>query len=71
MYNLTVQQLHTYYVLAGETPVLVHNCGPMDLNFNQIRQRIKNHSWSTTVIPLSRERSSILTSQKRTYLTVS
>ncbi|MGW7612945.1 polymorphic toxin-type HINT domain-containing protein [Streptomyces sp. NPDC054766] len=42
-YNLTVQQLHTYYVLAGETPVLVHNCGPMDLNFNQVRQRIKNH----------------------------
>ncbi|MFE6888018.1 polymorphic toxin-type HINT domain-containing protein [Streptomyces sp. NPDC057694] len=25
MYNLTVQQLHTYYVLAGRTPVLVHN----------------------------------------------
>ncbi|MFE1753228.1 polymorphic toxin-type HINT domain-containing protein [Streptomyces anandii] len=25
MYNLTVEQLHTYYVLAGETPVLVHN----------------------------------------------
>ncbi|MFG2960811.1 RHS repeat-associated core domain-containing protein [Streptomyces sp. NPDC048291] len=24
-WNLTVQQLHTYYVLAGETPVLVHN----------------------------------------------
>ncbi|MFE2719241.1 polymorphic toxin-type HINT domain-containing protein [Streptomyces mirabilis] len=24
-YNLTVQKLHTYYVLAGETPVLVHN----------------------------------------------
>ncbi len=24
-YNLTVQQLHTYYVLAGNTPVLVHN----------------------------------------------
>ncbi|MFE2571117.1 hypothetical protein [Streptomyces mirabilis] len=43
MYNLTVQQLHTYYVLACETPVLVHNCGPMDLNFNKIRQRIKNH----------------------------
>ncbi|MER5431345.1 polymorphic toxin-type HINT domain-containing protein [Streptomyces sp. NPDC002588] len=28
MYNLTVQQLHTYYVLAGATPVLVHNSGP-------------------------------------------
>ncbi|MFI5705442.1 RHS repeat-associated core domain-containing protein [Streptomyces xanthochromogenes] len=29
MYNLTVDQLHTYYVLAGDTPVLVHNssCG--------------------------------------------
>jgi hypothetical protein len=26
MYNLTVQDLHTYYVLAGATPVLVHNC---------------------------------------------
>ncbi|MFD5816732.1 RHS repeat-associated core domain-containing protein [Streptomyces sp. NPDC127038] len=25
MYNLTVDGLHTYYVLAGETPVLVHN----------------------------------------------
>jgi RHS repeat-associated protein len=27
MYNLTVDQLHTYYVLAGATPVLVHNSG--------------------------------------------
>ncbi|CBG70634.1 putative extracellular RHS repeat protein [Streptomyces scabiei 87.22] len=31
-YNLTVDDLHTYYVLAGATPVLVHNsgglCGP-------------------------------------------
>ncbi|MET7477803.1 RHS repeat-associated core domain-containing protein [Streptomyces sp. NPDC005648] len=25
-YDLTVGTLHTYYVLAGETPVLVHNC---------------------------------------------
>ncbi|GAA2532014.1 RHS repeat-associated core domain-containing protein [Winogradskya humida] len=25
-YNLTVDDLHTYYVLAGSTPVLVHNC---------------------------------------------
>jgi RHS repeat-associated protein len=25
MYNLTVDGLHTYYVLAGSTPVLVHN----------------------------------------------
>ncbi|MFJ6518378.1 polymorphic toxin-type HINT domain-containing protein [Streptomyces filamentosus] len=28
-YNLTVDDLHTYYVLAGQTPILVHNsnCG--------------------------------------------
>ena len=26
-YNLTVQNLHTYYVLAGNNPVLVHNAG--------------------------------------------
>ncbi|MFF1906533.1 polymorphic toxin-type HINT domain-containing protein [Kitasatospora sp. NPDC058218] len=25
-YNLTVSDVHTYYVLAGATPVLVHNC---------------------------------------------
>ncbi|MFE9468170.1 polymorphic toxin-type HINT domain-containing protein [Streptomyces virginiae] len=25
-YNLTVDDFHTYYVLAGATPVLVHNC---------------------------------------------
>ncbi|WP_052720987.1 polymorphic toxin-type HINT domain-containing protein [Actinoplanes rectilineatus] len=27
VHNLTVDDLHTYYVLAGDTPVLVHNCG--------------------------------------------
>ncbi|MCC3770393.1 RHS repeat-associated core domain-containing protein, partial [Streptomyces sp. UNOC14_S4] len=27
-YDLTVDGLHTYYVLAGAAPVLVHNCGP-------------------------------------------
>ncbi|WP_333766908.1 polymorphic toxin-type HINT domain-containing protein [Streptomyces sp. IBSBF 2435] len=27
MYNLTIQDLHTYYVLAGTTPILVHNSG--------------------------------------------
>ncbi|MEV8322833.1 polymorphic toxin type 43 domain-containing protein [Kitasatospora sp. NPDC056731] len=28
-HNLTVANLHTYYVLAGATPVLVHNTGPL------------------------------------------
>ncbi|WNV89007.1 polymorphic toxin-type HINT domain-containing protein [Umezawaea sp. Da 62-37] len=27
VYNLTVDGLHAYYVLAGAVPVLVHNCG--------------------------------------------
>ncbi|MFE7126576.1 polymorphic toxin-type HINT domain-containing protein [Streptomyces sp. NPDC057617] len=28
VHNLTVSDVHTYYVLAGAAPVLVHNCGP-------------------------------------------
>ncbi|KAB1105088.1 RHS repeat protein [Micromonospora aurantiaca] len=27
MHDLTIREIHTYYVVAGETPVLVHNCG--------------------------------------------
>ncbi|NBH08277.1 polymorphic toxin-type HINT domain-containing protein [Amycolatopsis sp. SID8362] len=26
-YDLTIDELHTYYVYTGDTPVLVHNCG--------------------------------------------
>jgi hypothetical protein len=29
VYNLTVGDLHTYFVVAGDVPVLVHNCLPM------------------------------------------
>lgn len=25
-YDLTINELHTYYVFAGDVPVLVHNC---------------------------------------------
>jgi hypothetical protein len=31
-YNLTVENLHTYYILTNTTPTLVHNCGE-DLDF--------------------------------------
>ncbi|SCL55079.1 intein C-terminal splicing region/RHS repeat-associated core domain-containing protein [Micromonospora yangpuensis] len=31
MYDLTIDNIHTYYVLAGNTPVLVHNCGSQTL----------------------------------------
>ncbi|MFJ7154623.1 RHS repeat-associated core domain-containing protein [Streptomyces sp. NPDC101118] len=27
VHNLTVTDIHTYFVLAGATPILVHNCG--------------------------------------------
>jgi hypothetical protein len=27
MYDITVNDAHTFYVLAGNTPILVHNCG--------------------------------------------
>ncbi len=27
VYNLTVAELHTYYILLEDTPTLVHNCG--------------------------------------------
>ncbi|MFI1400001.1 polymorphic toxin-type HINT domain-containing protein [Streptomyces sp. NPDC020681] len=44
-YNLTVDDLHTYYVLAGETPVLVHNSsceGPIlaKAQSNQVLERL-------------------------------
>ncbi|MET8655749.1 DddA-like double-stranded DNA deaminase toxin [Streptomyces griseus] len=29
-HDLTIRDIHTYYVLAGATPVLVHNCNPLD-----------------------------------------
>ncbi|MET8566243.1 HNH/ENDO VII family nuclease [Streptomyces flaveolus] len=43
-YNLTVDDLHTYYVLAGQTPVLVHNSScqfwsPTEYNGQRIYQR--------------------------------
>ncbi|GAA4251693.1 hypothetical protein GCM10022255_045320 [Dactylosporangium darangshiense] len=33
MYNLTVDSVHTYYVLAGTTSVLVHNVCPTSVRF--------------------------------------
>ncbi|MCX4819014.1 polymorphic toxin-type HINT domain-containing protein [Streptomyces sp. NBC_01142] len=40
-YNLTIADLHTYYVLAGATPVLVHNCDRAGLDFTDAeRQKV-------------------------------
>ncbi|MDT4989917.1 MAG: hypothetical protein QOI74_4011, partial [Micromonosporaceae bacterium] len=37
VHNLTIDTTHTYYVLAGTTPVLVHNCGDEPVLFGQAR----------------------------------
>ncbi|MGW4935414.1 polymorphic toxin-type HINT domain-containing protein [Streptomyces sp. NPDC004166] len=55
MYNLTVEQLHTYYVVAGSVPILVHNtnCGPGgDIpndprNYSNPKTGRVDASWST------------------------
>jgi hypothetical protein len=43
MLDLTVAELHTYYVLAGDTPVLVHNCNASVLDPWQVRDRVRLH----------------------------
>ncbi len=44
MLDLTINHTHTYYVVAGDTPVLVHNCGegnwkPTDVGGQRVYQR--------------------------------
>lgn len=43
-YDLTVGTLHTYYVLAGQTPILVHNCndGYADVYFDDVEKHASN-----------------------------
>lgn len=36
-HDLTVDGIHTYYVLAGQTPVLVHNCNTGGLSLSGAR----------------------------------
>ena len=47
VYNLTVNDAHTYHVLAGSTPVLVHNCqveyGGNDLSGRTAQYRLDNN----------------------------
>ncbi|GAA0516934.1 hypothetical protein Ade02nite_84890 [Paractinoplanes deccanensis] len=43
MHDLTVDQIHTYYVLAGNEPVLVHNCGaPVENDAKLARDRAES-----------------------------
>ncbi|MFE6070081.1 polymorphic toxin-type HINT domain-containing protein [Streptomyces sp. NPDC056525] len=43
-YNLTVSDLHTYYVLAGTKPVLVHNSGGDSPAFETIPSKLRKLS---------------------------
>lgn len=46
-YNLTVADIHTYYVLAGQTPILVHNsngsCGIWQSQFDDLPKGKQGH----------------------------
>jgi len=42
MFNLTVADIHTYYVLAGATPVLVHNCDPIGFADDAVSSAFEN-----------------------------
>ncbi|MEU1275946.1 polymorphic toxin-type HINT domain-containing protein [Streptomyces sp. NPDC005799] len=51
VYNLTVDRLHTYYVMAGTTSVLVHNCGvdPAAINPDFTPGAIRNADGTWTI----------------------
>ncbi|WP_412794223.1 LamG-like jellyroll fold domain-containing protein [Streptomyces sp. MS06] len=43
-YDLTIGTLHTYYVEAGATPVLVHNCDPVEVTVSY-REGMPRHEF--------------------------
>jgi hypothetical protein len=49
-FTLTIDDIHTYYVLAGHTPVLVHNCGESvwtpDENYSEAAIAERSAEWS-------------------------
>ncbi len=46
MWDLTITGDHDFFVTLPSVAVLVHNCGPEDLNYNQVKDRINTHTWS-------------------------
>ncbi|MFF3396087.1 polymorphic toxin-type HINT domain-containing protein [Streptomyces sp. NPDC002669] len=52
-HDLTVKELHTYYVLAGATPVLVHNCEPYKIPLNENGLPEGGHTTGTARQPLT------------------
>jgi hypothetical protein len=53
-FDLTVDGIHTYYVVAGDTPVLVHNCGD---GFDDLRRTVASFEYTT---PGGRSRTIVL-----------
>ncbi|MFJ9023679.1 DddA-like double-stranded DNA deaminase toxin [Streptomyces sp. NPDC102259] len=47
VHNLTVSDLHTYYVLAGTSPVLVHNCGSAPNHVKQAQDELAGERQTT------------------------
>lgn len=50
-YNLTVEGLHTYYVLAGQTPILVHNSNDDPKSFPNLITEDKGREWVKPIAP--------------------
>ena len=44
-YNLTIGGLHTYYVVAGDTPVLVHNTSGCEIVARSIQSDLGGEIW--------------------------
>ncbi|MEU2426088.1 ricin-type beta-trefoil lectin domain protein [Streptomyces sp. NPDC007851] len=53
VYDLTVSGLHTFYAVAGETPVLVHNCNDIVLDGQKFPGQA--HTIDEHVIPTEQE----------------
>ncbi|MEW1552198.1 ricin-type beta-trefoil lectin domain protein, partial [Streptomyces tsukubensis] len=49
VHNLTVSDLHTYYVSAGAAPILVHNCGEAADNYTPGGHAIRHGETATAV----------------------
>ncbi|MEU5437397.1 RHS repeat-associated core domain-containing protein [Streptomyces sp. NPDC020719] len=52
-YNLTVEHIHTYYVVAGSTPILVHNCNEVAVDTNAVTDALSGAKTSEVDAALS------------------
>jgi RHS repeat-associated protein len=71
-YDLTIDGLHTYYVAAGDTPILVHNCGKKTPRVAEARQQagaaLRNANWHPRTFDLGGGRSLTLTRERMVHI---